>query len=165
MVAETDPITLIHQGAWAALNATDTDGIIKPGNRIQLNTRDPLKQNVQDGDLPELLLYPRTWIGNLTSTSSSCSFEVTFDWLLSTGTYEVAARLYPVMWLLYRVMYKFMSSARALQYKDKPFVNGVFLNNASIGDSDPERNRGIRGFSAAMNFTVRLTFPKGDIDV
>lgn len=165
MVGETDPLTLIHEGAWAALALLDPDGeVVKQGNRIMLNKHEALKQNVQSADLPEVLLIPRQGVGNLTQTSSSVSFEITFDWLLSTGTYKVADKLYPVMWLLYRTMHKFLSTARSLQYNDRTFVTGVFFNSASIGESDPERNRGIRGFSSAMNFTVKLSFPTGDIN-
>ena len=166
MAGETDPITLIHEGAWAALATLDPDGLlIKPGNRIKLDRHDAIKQTIQDADLPEVLLIPRQGAGNITATSSSVSMEVTFDWLISTGTYAVAARLYPTLWLLFRTMHKFLSTARSLQYKDRAFVNGVALNSASVGETDPERNRGIRGFSAAMNFTVKLTFPIGDINV
>lgn len=165
MAGETDPLTLIHEGAWAALDLLDPDGeVIRPGNRIMLNKHDALKQTIQDADLPEVLLIPRQGVGNLTQTSSSVSFEITFDWLLATGTYQASAKLYPVMWLLYRTMHKFMSTARSLQYKDRSFVTGVFFNSASVGESDPERNRGIRGFSSAMNFTVKLSFPIGDIN-
>lgn len=165
MVTETDPITLIHEAAWATLASLDPDGdVIRPGNRLQLDRHDALKQNVKDADLPELILIPRQGTGNITSTSSSVSVEVTFDWLISTGTYKVADRLYPVLWLLFRTMHKFLSDARAIQYKGRCFVNGVTFNSASVGESDPERNRGLRGFSSSMNFTVKLNFPVGDVN-
>lgn len=157
-----DPITLVHEAAWAQFEAVpEMAALVQPANRIKLDHRDDLKASVQDGDLPEIILVPRAGAGNLTFNSSNVSLEITFDWLISTGDYRLSYRLGPVLWNLFRVMSKFQQSAGSLQWDSKPFINSVVLNSASIGESDTERNRGIRGFSSAMNFTVKMFFPRG----
>ena len=160
----SDPLTVIHEAAWAEFeNDTATAALVAPKNRIKLTERDAIKASVQDGDLPEVVLVPRANIGNLTSTSSSVSFEITFDWLIATGDYRVGYRILPVIWNLYRVMSKFQQSASSLEFDSRKYVNGVFFNNNTVGESDAERNRGIRGFSAIMNFMVRMNFIRSTI--
>jgi hypothetical protein len=159
-----NPLNLIHNGAWAAAEAdTELSTLVLPGNRIKLAERAELKKNIQDADLPELIFIPRSGIGNFTATSSNVGFEMTFDWLLSTGDLRVNYRLYPVFWSLYRSMAAFQATAGSLQYKDKKFVTGVFFQNASIGESDPERNRGVSGFSSVFSLMIRMSFPKGGL--
>lgn len=159
-----DPITAIHDAAWAAFEGNpELIALVAPGNRIKLDNRASLKAAVQNGDLPEVILIPRALVGNLTSTSSSVSFEATFDWLISTGDYRVSHRIAPVLWHLFRAMVEFQENVSKLTYNGRAFTNGCFLNSTNIGESDAERNRGIRGFSSAMNFTVKMHFPKGTI--
>lgn len=160
-----DPITAVHEAAWVAFESvSELTDLVKAGNRIKFDRRDCVKATVQDGDLPEVILVPRAVVGNLTSTSSSVSFEVSFDWLISTGDYRVAYRIGPVIWHLYRAMVRFQSDVSKVLYNGSPFTNGCFLNSGTIGESDAERNRGIKGFSSALSFTVKMHFPKGSID-
>lgn len=154
-----DPLTVIHEAAWAEFDGdTAMAALVAPKNRIKFTDRSDLKKHVQDADLPEVILIPRSNVGNLTSTSSSVSFEITFDWLISTGDYRVSFRILPVIWNLYRVMSKFQQSASSLEFGGRKFCNGITFNSNTIGESDAERNRGINGFSAVMSFTVKMNF-------
>jgi hypothetical protein len=159
-----NPLSLIHDAVWAAVSVdTELNGLIKAGNRIKLDERASIKNQVQDADLPELILIPRSGVGNLTSTSSSVSFELTFDWLLSTGDLRVNYRLYPVLWSLYRAMSKYQRVAGAALYNDKKFITGVAFSSVNIGESDAERNRGIKGFSSVFSFVVKMSFGKDEL--
>lgn len=154
-----DPLTDIHNFAWATMDSAIAADVVAPGNRIKLDDRADIKSRVQDSDLPELILMPRSGVGNLTSTSSSVSFDVTFDWLLTTGDYRVSYRLYPVIWELYKAMSTLQRTINTLS-----FVVSATFDSTSFGESDPERNRGIRGFSSVMSFTVKCKFNKDNLD-
>jgi hypothetical protein len=158
-----DPITTIHDFAWSVVDAEIASDVIKPGNRIRFTDRDELKSSIQDSDLPELILQPRSSIGNLTSTSSAVSMDLTFDWLMTTGDYRVSYRLYPVLWELFKAMSVLQRTINTLQHNSQKFVVGAFFDSNSIGESDPERNRGIRGFSTVLSFTVRCKFNKDNL--
>lgn len=159
-----NPLNLIHEAAWTAAEAdTELSTLVLPGNRVKFDERSAVKKNIQDADLPELIFIPRSGIGNFSATSSTVSFEMTFDWLISTGDFRVNHRLYPVLWALYRSMAIFQGTAGGIQYKSKKFINGVFFQNASVGESDPERNRGISGFSSIFSLMIRMSFNKGEL--
>lgn len=159
-----NPLKLVHDALWEAVSADEElDDLIKAGNRIKLEERSDIKTQVQDADLPELILIPRSGIGNFTSTSSSVSFEVSFDWLISTGDMRVQFRLYPVVWSLFRAMSAYQRTAGSLVYKGNRFINGVTFQTVNVGESDAERNRGIKGFSSVFSLTVKMTFPKDSL--
>lgn len=160
----SNPLEIIHDAAWtAAVADTELATLVKPGNRIKFDERSSTKTQIQDGDLPELILIPRSGVGNFTQTSSNVGFDITYDWLISTGDYRVNYRVYPVTWSLFRAMAAFQVTAPALAYKTRKFVTGISFQNVNIGESDPERNRGIKGFSAVFTFVIKMSFVKGQL--
>jgi hypothetical protein len=161
----SDPFSILHEAIWTAFDADpDLPTLVKAKNRIKFEERDSLKASVSDSDLPEVILIPRSGIGNLTATSSSVTFDLGFEWLISTGDYRLSHRLFPTMWAIYRFMVKFnLDTAATLQYNSSYFVNSIKFNSGSVGESDAERNRGLRGFSSILSFTCNLKFPKGNL--
>ena len=70
-----DPFSQVYDAVWKALQAhKPLMDLLRPGNRIRFDDtepNDPEKENVREGDLPELMLSPAGIEGQPWATSSS----------------------------------------------------------------------------------------------
>jgi len=150
--------------AFVESNALST--LVRPGNRIRYDTnnRDPIKENVSDADLPELILTsggsgpPRL---HATSSGSMCTRK--YSWLITTGDFRVSYRLYPVEFALFAAMSNWKAHLGALTWNSKSFAKRMDVVDVTNGLSDPDRNRGIRGWSAIWTCEIEMHFTTEDL--
>lgn len=162
-----NPFTMVYDALWTMLEAhPQFEQDVKPGNRIKYNSdkdRDPLKQAVAAGDLPEVVLIGTTVAANLMSSSSGSSCTRQYTWLVSTGDFRYNKYLAQVEWEIFVAMLNWRTVLTALKYADKNFVKQANIVSATMGASDRERNRGIIGWSAAWTVEVQMMFTTSDL--
>lgn len=163
----TDPFTTVWRSIWDY--AVGWDGLqqyIKKGNFVSFadNIKFPLKQVVQDGDLPELILIPAGFASNLHNTSSSQMITRNYQWAISTGDLRIWNTM-PIQFELLRAMtaWKLQLNGNNITWRDKSFVKRMNITAATEGQSDAERNRGIKGWSALVNLEVEMHFSISDM--
>lgn len=166
-----NPFTLIFDALWAMVeDSPNFVADIKVNNRIHLNIANdpnPLKQQIQDADLPEILLVP-TGISesNLFSTSSTTKIVRQYNWILSTGDLRVQNYLHQVEWNLFCAMTGWQSLLGNLIWpanSGRNFVKRCGLLAANQGLNDNEKNRGLIGWSSIWGCEVESHFMTQDL--
>ena len=165
---ETDPFTLVFNTLWQmADNSLSLTNLVRPGNKIRFNIdddRSPIKENVADADLPELILAT-AGITNANMFHSSCDSLIVrqYQWLISTGDLRTNFRLFPVQFALYCAMHSWQGALSTLLWKNKKFVKNTRWLNATEGITNPQLNRGIEGWSSIWNISVEMIFSSTDL--
>lgn len=154
-----DPLTQVYNALWELVaDSEELANFVREGNRIKLNRHNPLKQNIAASDVPELLLVPSSALSNLHQTSSSSQLQMTFEWVLVTGSMDITEFLLPVSWELFRAMRPWGESLKGLTWNGEEFVKKLELLNMTTGQSDAQRNRGIEGFTSIWACEVTMIF-------
>jgi hypothetical protein len=156
-----DPYTRCINALWAAIEADDTlSGLVKTGNRIKLtgDVQDPRKKNVQDADLPEIIIAPATAQVQPHFTSTSVMIVETFAFSLATNRVTVDDVYYPVKWALLQVLITAANDNLNL----KSFVKQVEFNDDIVQavQATQENNRDTAGWSLGLTLTVSMTFTR-----
>lgn len=158
---------MIYGALWdLAETSVPLTSLVAIGNRVRFDSTknvDPIKREITQSDLPELMLVATGGSGNLMETSSSSRFNRTYDWLLATGDLSMTQKLLPVEFALWCALHEWKSVVTALTWNGQPFVKRVSLNSVNNGFTDPERNRGIRGWSAIWSCEVETHFRSEDL--
>ncbi len=162
-----NPFIQTYDALWALAEESDLlTSLVKVGNRIKLNKvrpGSPIKDEVSQADLPELVLVATSGQPNLRSTSSSSMTIRSYDWLVSTGDMSVSNKLLPVEWALFCAMANWPAILGALTWQGKSFIKRANFTGVSTGFSDPERNRGIAGWSSIWSVEVEMHFSTSDM--
>lgn len=162
-----NPFTLVYDALWALVEAHPSfTEMVKAGNRIKYNIpddRDPLKASILTGDLPEVVLVGRTTSGNVMNTSNTSMVTRSYEFLVSTGDFRYTELLAQIEWQLFTATTGWREKLAALEWKNKRFVKRVNMTGSTMGASDPERNRKIRGWSCAWGVEVEMHFQTTDL--
>jgi hypothetical protein len=154
---------MVYDALWElALRAPIIGTTVKVGNRISYGTDspiDPHKNNASDADLPELTLVTEGISeGNIGRTSCTTSLLRQYSFVISTGDFRANHLLYPIEFALFCAMTGWTTTLTALEWEGQRFVKRCQLVNASEGLSDPQRNRGIKGWAAIWAVSVEMHF-------
>jgi hypothetical protein len=166
-----NPFTLVYDALWQLVEQfPNIDDLISPRNRVNFGSADDrganLKQNIQAADLPELILIGSTASGNLFADSCNASVTRQYTFLISTGDLRQNQFLMPVEWLLFCALANYSPTLKALEWpvgSGRKFVTDLKLLSEAQGQSDPERNRGIKGWSATWACEVRMHINRADV--
>lgn len=162
-----DPFSLVYTALYELVIASPRlTELVKVGNRIRFDSatdRDPLKQNVLDADTPELILADQAVTVNLHGTSSGTKIVRQYAFLLATGDMRINERLHPVEFALCCALSRWKESLTALQWEGRSFVKRLDVTSVAQGQSDPERNRGIKGWSAVWQCEVEMYLSTADM--
>lgn len=162
-----DPFSLVFNALWELAEGSSVlTSLVKPGNRPHLDDdryTAGVKNEVNTADLPELILLPVSANGNIRNTSSSTMITRQYTWVISTGDSRPNFRLHPVEFALYAEMANWPLVINALLWNGYKFATMTNVVNAEQGESDPERNRGIKGWSALWTIEVRMDFRTADL--
>lgn len=159
MPEENDPLTQIYDGIWKLVEDfqlfADT---VRVGNRISLadSSRYPYKESVSTKDLPEVILHPSGGQCFLHDDSDTSRFVRYFQFLISTGDMRVDHLHFPLQWHVIRAISDWKSSIGGLTWKEHPFLYNMDIPDTTEGESDPERNRNIEGWSSIVQ--IRADF-------
>jgi len=165
MACTLDPFTTVIEQLWDLIEAnTYLADHIKPGNRIKMSGRKqiPEKSNLQDGDLPQLVIVPTGGPARPHFTSSSVSLTEQFVFHLVTGNLTVDSILFPVKWELLKMLVTATSTNLDLDF----VVNADLVDDMIEGfDNKQEENRGTAGWSLGLTLTVLMSFNRVDNEI
>lgn len=158
---------MVYNELWAlAEGASIFTDLVKPSNRIKFSATkpsDPVKREVSTADLPEVVLISTGMSAALHSTSSSTMCVRQYEWIIATGDLSLVNKLMPVEWAVFVAMSGWKAVLTALQWNGAGFVKRCDLGAIDNGFTDPERNRGIRGWSAIWRCEVEMHFRTQDL--
>lgn len=83
--------------------------------------------------------------------------------MITTGQTLVTERILPVEFALIRAMKDWPTTIGQATWAGQQFVKRVDMTDIIEGESDPERNRGIKGWSALMTVEIEMIFQTGDL--
>lgn len=159
-----NPLIIIYDALWDLLESSNEfKRLVRPGNRIRFDTRDPIKSEVQAGDLPEVRIVPVTSKPHLQSSSSSTFIVETFEIQISTGDLRYTELLFPVKWAIYCAMANWMNVLRTLKWHDKVFVLNTKPNVVTDGASKADMDRRIVGWASVWSCEVMMCFATTDM--
>lgn len=166
----SDPLSMVYDALYdLVMRHPDAADVFKPGNRIRYDRdldRDPVKDKIQDADLPELILLATGGTIAMHNTSNTSMMTRRYSWLLTTGDMRVHYRLLPIEWLLFEALHNWNVVLTALEWPEgsgRNFVKRCDVLDVTEGLSDPERNRGIRGWSTIWACDVEMWFKTSDV--
>jgi hypothetical protein len=103
----------------------------------------------------------------LRANSSSSMFLLTCDWWLSTGDPNVIRNVLPVMFAVFCAMTPWPNMAQEdpplITWRGRPFIKRVDMITANFAITDPEKNRGIRGWSCVWSCEVESYLKTTDL--
>lgn len=164
---EVDPYTKVYDALWELVKASSSlTALVTIGNRINLNEKDnpyPLKLEVSDADVPEMILTSTGMSAKIMHNSSGSSCIRTYQFLISTGDMRLGQKLLPIEWMLFAALCDWKAKLGALTWKGYRFCKRLDVTSVDNGFADPERNRGIQGWSAIWGIEVEMHFPTADL--
>ena len=167
-----NPFTLVFDALWKLLeNSPNFIADVKVSNRIHVNLANlsnPLKTQINDADLPEVILVSNGADDiNLFNTSATSKIVKTYSFLLSTGDIRVNNYLHQVEWDIFCAMTGWVNILGGLTWPvndtNHHFVKKCNLTNVTEGLADNERNRDIKGWSAIWSCMVEMWFANSDL--
>jgi hypothetical protein len=161
----TNPFKMVYSTLWEmALAHSELRRLVLPGNRVRFDVEDNqhvMKPTVAPADLPELMLIASTLSANLFDTSSSSQCQRQYSWVIATGDLRYSNGLSDIEWALYCAMHGWKQRLSALRWPcdaTSGFVKNLQPVSASLSLLDPEKNRNIKGWSAAWTIDVTMYF-------
>ncbi len=163
MVVEETPFNMVFNRLWEmAETSVPLAELVRVGNRIKFNqdtNRDPIKQNVNNADLPELTLVMTGGADpNLHFNSCASAISRTFSWALATGDFRYTYLLGPVEFAIMSAMANWQTELSGLTWRGELFVKDCNITDLSTGFTNQESNRGIKGWSAVWSCVVKMMF-------
>lgn len=160
-----NPFSLAYDALWElAENSERLTSLVRLKNRIKFNhtgQSSPIKDEVSNTDLPELVLVSTASSGNLHETSNTSRITRQYEWIIATGDTRVQASLLEVEWALFAAMVNWPAVLGALRWPDDAvdgFCKRTNILGINSGLTDPERNRGIIGWSSIWAIEVEMHF-------
>lgn len=166
---EDDPFVQTYNALWdLAENSQQLTDLVKPANRIKFNqsgppNRHPIKTQVSQADLPELVLVSTGLEASMHSTSSSSSCIRRFEWIISTGDMVIVDKLLPVEWAIFAAMAAWKTTVSVLTWNGLSFNKRMDITSVDNGLTDPSRNRGVQGWSALWRCEIEMHFATRDL--
>ena len=166
MPIDSDPYTVVIEGLWSLLEAReDFTELVKLGNRIKFmgKNREPVKAQIQTGDVPEVRIIVRGSTPHPIRTSNSSTDTVIFELQASSGDQRLDAYHNPLRWACFRAFAHVYDALKNLTWKDKTFVKNAKPTAVTDGVSQQDLDRGIKGWSAIWAVEVDLWFDTSDL--
>jgi len=144
-----NPIVVCHDAIWRALeNDIEWCALVKLGNRVKYDNRDPLKATLQDADMPEVRVEPQpgqAW--KITSNPrQSLRGTIPFAIIITTGDMRPSPSIYAIAWATVRALVR-----AGITLGDETVINNSDIQGIGMGlDADRARV----GWTAVVNVTI-----------
>jgi hypothetical protein len=170
----TNPFLKVYDAVWDLLFNND-DGsnllaeMVRVGNRINFgsaleNDRDPWKQTVDTADVPELILMDEGGTFNLHGNSSSTAYTQFITLYVSSGDYNYGRYISAINWYIMCNLGKWKTLISSLSWRGRTgFVKNVKIIPVQVGESNPERQTMIAGFTAIWRMQWDCMIPTIDL--
>ena len=154
----TDPWTQVLNRLWAILEANAAfAALVKPGNRIKFTdtaNQNPIKENIQAGDLPEVTIEPTTAQDQWAYTSTSVGFTQVWSVKLATNDMRLVGAASPLRWIVVKTLFE------AGDKIGLDFVVSTRISPCLLNTYDPVENRGTKGWTVLCTLTTVLELRK-----
>lgn len=168
-IATVDPLSKLHNAIWDLFEGSpEFVAMFKPGNRIKFNSptdTNPVKQTVATADTPEFAVVPQGITPNLFDTSSSTKVVARYQLIVNTGDWRVNEISNIANWIILCNLAKWRDTLTALTWKGKPYVKVVRVLDLQQGETDAQRNRGIRGWATVWQCEIEMHFRTLDLTI
>lgn len=160
-----DPYSLVYASLCTHVTAQDSiRRLVKPKNFIYFNTKDPLRDPPQKGNLPELMIATAgNASGNFQANNTSSRVNRIYQFMVTSGTYDLITVQQPIEFALFAALSNWCRALSGLKWCDKPFVKTVKYVDGSTGLTDSRLNRGINGWTGVTNLSVEMYFLTQDL--
>lgn len=165
---DANPFTMIWCALWELVERNEnlTD-LLRLANRIDY-INNPPKENINTGDLPELALVSDGGTINLKNSSSATLINRKYNWMITTGEWQINSYFNIVSFELIRAMVDYDSVLCSLVW---PHVNGrTFVGRANVmsieeGTTMLNETRGIRGWAGVLSIDIDLHLRTDDLRI
>jgi len=147
----------------------DVQEHIRPGNYVRYDLpqqRDPLKDNITPGDMPEVVLMDQASTANIHSSSSTSMTRRVYSWMISTGDYRVTYSLCDIEWIIWVAMADWQSVLGQLKWPIGSycsFCKKLDVIETTSGLLVSEQNRNLKGWSSIWQVAVEMHFRTADL--
>lgn len=162
-----NPFTKTLDALWTLFEAdAQFTGRVAEGNRVKYNTtddRNPLKDAIATADLPEVAIVFDGGNMNLFDTSSSSKIVCNFRLIVNTGDFRVNEFASVINWIVLCNLAKWKTTLAALTWKGEHFIKRVSVVDLTVGESNPERNRNIKGWVTIWQCQIDMHFTTSNL--
>ena len=135
--------------------------LIKVGNRVTYGSlketdRSTIKESVTTADTPELILVDEGGQLNPHANSSGGQFMQNFGIYVSTGDYRYCTLASVINWYVWCNIINWKTVLGGLTWNGAPFVKGLQTIPVQIRESNPERNRNLKGWNCIWRIQIEL---------
>lgn len=157
-----NPFTILYDGLWGLLEASpEFAATFKPGNRVRYDSEtaiNPLKEAIANADLPEVILIDDGMQAELLNTSSTSKVMTNYSLMISTGDFRWSMYTAQINWIILCNLSHWQTKLGALTWCGQHFVKLVRVLDNTTGQSIPERNRSIEGWTTIWKLQCELHF-------
>lgn len=166
---ETDPLTQLHEALYTHI--AESVGVKAAINRTKPNIISYIQENRKILDTPSNVDYPEIQIIRLGGTpvinfsSSTNGYTITYRLIINTGDLRIVKWLLPIDFAIFAALATAVSANvfRDLTWRSQKYVKNVSASSSTIGISDPNKNRGINGWSDVYDFRFETYFARADL--
>ena len=170
MSLQSNPFLKTYDAVYDLLFSGDNNPLateIKVGNRVTYGSRstnrDSVKDTIQSSDVPELILVDEGGLLNIHANSSGGSYLQSLAIITSTGDYRYGAIASKINWYIWCNIANWTAVLGALTWNGEQFVKNIQAVPIQIGESNPERNRNIKGWNIVWRFQLELRISKANL--
>ncbi len=166
-MSNVNPIKQVFSALWTMLEAnSDFTSLVKVGNRIKYtgSNIEPDKQQIALADTPEVRVVctgMKPWIepdGKREYYASNATF-LTVTWAVEVNTGDGGMwPLLNVMFAVFRALRDWRTHMDALTWNEAPFIHRCVPGEAKVNRTDPQLNRGIRGWVTVWTGETNMQF-------
>ena len=162
--AEVDPITQVYKALRAQVLAEPrVAALFRIGNVPDLSASAPLpiKANVQDADLPELVIAVTGGSFAVARTNTDHAMTKRFTFRVATAQLSVNTKFFPAQWALFCAFCRMQRQASKLNL---PFVERIkILDGQDFVSKVDDAERGNPGWCSLMTLEITLRFADSDL--
>lgn len=160
----SSPLIDVYNKLWEVVeDCPSLMELVRPANRIKVvgvGGTDPLKDRIQEGDLPELLLQPMFGASTSIASSSAVKFVRTFQFAVTTGE-QGADRLLDIDFMLSSCLVRAYKVVPSLTWNGKSYVKRLTITDQEAGKTPFKRN--IEGWVGLHSIDVEMHFAYNEI--
>ena len=171
MTIPSNPFLLVYDKIFDLLfdgGSNPLADLVKVKNRVSFGSlaeqsRNIKKDNVASADMPELIVVDEGGSLNLHANSSGGQYMQSIGIYISTGDYRYSILASLINWYVWCNLIKWRTELTGLTWNGTPFVKNINIIPVQIGESNPERNRGINGWNVIWRLQIELRIARENL--
>lgn len=167
---DTDPFTLLVNEIAKVLEGSKAVKLAMGNARKNIRAYNKMRgtENLDvtaESDVPEILIEASGGPTNINLASNLASFDMGFTLFINSGDQRVNQVMLPVLWSIWATLADGINNSTilSLTWQNRPFVKKYEFQNVAVGKSNPDLNRGIKGWTAICSLMFHMMFQKSDL--